>query len=175
MTVIAIDMETATLFIVGHHNSISRGALLLVSDVPVTPEGVKTEESDARVTRAVDRASPADRHRGDDGDRGKGREDQALSVLDVIALLPEHSEPAQYAPTTDLISRGEVGPAALGGPFDPAAQMPRRGSSRWKGLTVSLAKGVGRVSPRRPVGALRDHGQVAAVDHQGRQRQGPVG
>jgi len=51
MTVIAIDMETATLFIVGHHNSISRGALLLVSDVPVTPEGVKTEESDARVTR----------------------------------------------------------------------------------------------------------------------------
>jgi len=51
MTVIAIDMETATLFIVGHHNSISRGALLLVSDVPLTPEGVKTEESDAQVTR----------------------------------------------------------------------------------------------------------------------------
>ncbi|MCP4590195.1 MAG: AMP nucleosidase [bacterium] len=51
MTVIAIDMETATLFIVGHRNEISRGALLLVSDVPITPEGVKTEESDARVTR----------------------------------------------------------------------------------------------------------------------------
>jgi AMP nucleosidase len=50
-TCIAIDMETATLFIVGHFNGISRGALLLVSDVPVTPEGVKTEESDARVTR----------------------------------------------------------------------------------------------------------------------------
>jgi AMP nucleosidase len=47
---IAIDMETATLFIVGHHNAISRGALLLVSDVPITPEGVKTEESDRRVT-----------------------------------------------------------------------------------------------------------------------------
>jgi AMP nucleosidase len=47
---IAIDMETATLFIVGHHNAISRGALLLVSDVPITPEGVKTEESDAKVT-----------------------------------------------------------------------------------------------------------------------------
>jgi len=50
MTCIAIDMETATIFIVGHYNEISRGALLLVSDVPVTPEGVKTEESDQRVT-----------------------------------------------------------------------------------------------------------------------------
>jgi len=47
---IAIDMETATLFIVGHHNHISRGALLLVSDVPLTPEGIKTEESDLNVT-----------------------------------------------------------------------------------------------------------------------------
>ncbi|HJQ75755.1 MAG TPA: AMP nucleosidase [Acidimicrobiia bacterium] len=50
LTAIAIDMETATLFIVGHHNSISRGALLLVSDVPTTPEGVKTEASDRQVT-----------------------------------------------------------------------------------------------------------------------------
>ncbi len=50
MTVIAIDMETATIFIVGHHNSIARGALLLVSDVPITPDGVKTEASDQLVT-----------------------------------------------------------------------------------------------------------------------------
>lgn len=50
MTAIAIDMETATVFIVGHKNEISRGALLLVSDVPVMPDGIKTEESDARVT-----------------------------------------------------------------------------------------------------------------------------
>jgi AMP nucleosidase len=50
MTCIGIDMETATLFIVGHYNQISRGALLLVSDVPMTPEGVKTQESDDRVT-----------------------------------------------------------------------------------------------------------------------------
>jgi AMP nucleosidase len=41
MTAIGIDMETATLFIVGHRNEIARGALLLVSDVPTTPEGVK--------------------------------------------------------------------------------------------------------------------------------------
>jgi AMP nucleosidase len=50
MTCIGIDMETATLFIVGHHNEIARGALLLVSDVPITPDGVKTEESDRLVT-----------------------------------------------------------------------------------------------------------------------------
>jgi AMP nucleosidase len=51
LTALAIDMETATIFVVGHHNEIARGALLLVSDVPITPEGVKTEESDAVVTR----------------------------------------------------------------------------------------------------------------------------
>jgi AMP nucleosidase len=50
MTCIAIDMETATIFIVGHYNEIARGALLLVSDLPMTPEGVKTEESDKQVT-----------------------------------------------------------------------------------------------------------------------------
>lgn len=50
MTCIGIDMETATIFIVGHANAIARGALLLVSDVPVTPDGVKTEESDKVVT-----------------------------------------------------------------------------------------------------------------------------
>jgi AMP nucleosidase len=51
MTCIGIDMETATVFIVGHHNEIARGALLLVSDTPFTPEGVKTEESDRVVTQ----------------------------------------------------------------------------------------------------------------------------
>lgn len=50
LTCIGIDMETATIFIVGHYNEISRGALLLVSDVPITPDGVKTEESDQVVT-----------------------------------------------------------------------------------------------------------------------------
>ena len=50
-TPIAIDMETATIFVVGHCNQIARGALLLVSDLPMTPEGVKTQASDARVTR----------------------------------------------------------------------------------------------------------------------------
>ena len=50
MSCIGIDMETATLFIVGHANQISRGALLLVSDVPITPDGVKTEDSDKKVT-----------------------------------------------------------------------------------------------------------------------------
>jgi len=47
---IAIDMETATIFIVGFVNSIPKGALLLVSDNPMVPEGVKTSKSDKSVT-----------------------------------------------------------------------------------------------------------------------------
>ena len=47
---IAIDMETATLFSVGFHNGIPTGALLLVSDMPMVPEGVKTSHSDVTVT-----------------------------------------------------------------------------------------------------------------------------
>lgn len=50
-TSIAVDMETATIFIVGHSNQIARGALLLVSDTPFTPEGVKTSDSDNRVSQ----------------------------------------------------------------------------------------------------------------------------
>jgi AMP nucleosidase len=46
----AIDMETATIFAAGFANSIPTGALLLVSDQPMVPEGVKTEDSDRRVT-----------------------------------------------------------------------------------------------------------------------------
>ncbi len=51
LSCLAIDMETATIFIVGHKNGIPRGALLLVSDVPVVPDGIKTESSDREVTR----------------------------------------------------------------------------------------------------------------------------
>ncbi|SFV33482.1 AMP nucleosidase [Thermoflavifilum thermophilum] len=46
----AIDMETATIFSVGFYNHIPTGALLLVSDQPMVPEGVKTAESDKKVT-----------------------------------------------------------------------------------------------------------------------------
>ena len=47
----AVDMETATLFTTGFANHIPTGALLLVSDQPMIPEGVKTEKSDNLVTR----------------------------------------------------------------------------------------------------------------------------
>ena len=47
---LGIDMETATIFIVGFVNHIPKGALLLVSDSPMTPEGVKTSRSDVTVT-----------------------------------------------------------------------------------------------------------------------------
>ncbi len=46
----AIDMETATVFAVGFANKIPTGALLLVSDQPMVPEGVKTAESDKIIT-----------------------------------------------------------------------------------------------------------------------------
>lgn len=46
----AIDMETATIFTCAFANRIQAGALLLVSDAPMTPEGVKTEVSDKLVT-----------------------------------------------------------------------------------------------------------------------------
>lgn len=47
----AIDMETATIFTVGFANEIPTGALLLVSDQPMIPEGVKTAESDKKVSQ----------------------------------------------------------------------------------------------------------------------------
>lgn len=49
--VMAIDMETATVFTTAFANEIPAGALLLVSDQPMIPEGVKTEISDMTVTR----------------------------------------------------------------------------------------------------------------------------
>jgi AMP nucleosidase len=46
----AIDMETATIFVVGFDNEIPSGALLLVTDQPMISTGIKTTESDRRVT-----------------------------------------------------------------------------------------------------------------------------
>ena len=51
MRCMAIDMESATIFIVGFANAIPSGALLLVSDQPMIPDGIKTEEIDKLVTR----------------------------------------------------------------------------------------------------------------------------
>jgi AMP nucleosidase len=47
---IAIDMETATIFVAAFKNQMPAGALLLVSDMPMTREGIKTEASDKVVT-----------------------------------------------------------------------------------------------------------------------------
>ncbi|TVR48565.1 MAG: AMP nucleosidase [Puniceicoccaceae bacterium] len=47
----AVDMETATIFSAGFANHIPVGALLLVSDQPMIPEGVKTEASDRNVSQ----------------------------------------------------------------------------------------------------------------------------
>ncbi len=50
MRCMGIDMETATLFTTGFANKIPTGALLLVSDQPMISRGIKTSESDVRVT-----------------------------------------------------------------------------------------------------------------------------
>jgi AMP nucleosidase len=47
----AVDMETATIFTTGFYNQIPSGALLLVSDQPMIPEGIKTASSDKKVTQ----------------------------------------------------------------------------------------------------------------------------
>jgi len=49
--VMAVDMETATIFTTGFFNQIPSGALLLVSDQPMVPEGIKTSASDRKVTQ----------------------------------------------------------------------------------------------------------------------------
>ncbi|PIP18086.1 MAG: AMP nucleosidase [Parcubacteria group bacterium CG_4_10_14_0_8_um_filter_35_7] len=46
----AIDLETATLFIVGFANEIPTGALLLVSDQPMISSGVKTDKTDKLIS-----------------------------------------------------------------------------------------------------------------------------
>lgn len=48
--VMAIDMETATIFTCGFANHIPTGALLLVSDQPMISSGVKTDKSDQHIT-----------------------------------------------------------------------------------------------------------------------------
>jgi AMP nucleosidase len=47
----AVDMETATIFMTGFANHIPSGALLLISDQPMVPEGIKTAKSDRKVTQ----------------------------------------------------------------------------------------------------------------------------
>lgn len=47
----AVDMESATIFTTGFYNQIPSGALLLVSDQPMIPEGIKTSKSDHKVTQ----------------------------------------------------------------------------------------------------------------------------
>ena len=51
----AVDMETATLFTVGFYNRIPTGALLMISDQPMLPDGVKTDRSDKEVTKKFSR------------------------------------------------------------------------------------------------------------------------
>ena len=78
--VIGIDMETATIFVVGFVNHIPKGALLLVSDNPMTPEGVKTTRSDKAVTEKYRASAPGDRHPLADRAARLGRVGEASAV-----------------------------------------------------------------------------------------------
>jgi AMP nucleosidase len=51
----SIDMETATLFTVGFHNRIPTGALLLVTDQPMVPDGIKTKIEDDKNAKLYDK------------------------------------------------------------------------------------------------------------------------
>ena len=51
----SIDMETATLFSVGFHNRIPTGALLLVTDQPMIPDGIKTNKEDDKNSKLYDK------------------------------------------------------------------------------------------------------------------------
>ena len=51
----SIDMETATLFSVGFHNRIPTGALLLVTDQPMIPDGIKTHKEDDKNSKLFDK------------------------------------------------------------------------------------------------------------------------
>jgi AMP nucleosidase len=46
----AIDMETATIFVAAFKNQMPAGALLLVSDMPMTEAGIKTEAGDKKTS-----------------------------------------------------------------------------------------------------------------------------
>lgn len=45
----AVEMECATLFAVGYKRRVSTGALLLISDMPLKPEGIKTKEGSKKL------------------------------------------------------------------------------------------------------------------------------
>ena len=51
----SIDMERATLFTVGFHNRIPTGALLLVTDQPMVPDGIKTKIEDDKNSKLFDK------------------------------------------------------------------------------------------------------------------------
>ena len=47
----AIEMECATLFMAGYHHKLPVGALLLISDLPLNPDGVKTKKFSEQIFR----------------------------------------------------------------------------------------------------------------------------
>ena len=83
----AVDMETATIFTVGFFNKIPAGALLLVSDQPMIPEGIKTAESDQVVTREYTDLHLQGGHRLAQGNHQRRSDRQTFKILAMLTAL----------------------------------------------------------------------------------------
>ncbi len=79
--VMAVDMETATIFMVGFANEIPTGALLLVSDQPMAPGGREDDRERPEGRRFLRRQAPEDRHRLPEAADQQGADGEAPQVL----------------------------------------------------------------------------------------------
>ena len=117
----AIDMETATIFMTGFVNEIPTGALLLVSDQPMMPEGVKTAKSDAQVDANLRQRPPEDRHRLPQAAHQQGPHGEAPEILK--KSRDRLFDPRLLGHTGSASTAGDVFGSAVARP--DASQMPR--------------------------------------------------
>ena len=107
----AIDMETATIFAAGFANHIPTGALLLVSDQPMIPEGVKTEASRSGGDRDLCRKAHQDRHRSPEAGAAPRAAASSICASRMISIRDAEggSRPAPAGNGGTTIARGGAG------------------------------------------------------------------
>ena len=88
MTCIGIDMETATVFIVGHHNEIARGCPASRFRYSVLPRRGENRRVRSRSNAGLVGYSPRHWHRGYDANWHQRRKDQTLPLLNFSVLPP---------------------------------------------------------------------------------------
>jgi AMP nucleosidase len=97
--VIAVDMETATIFTTGFYNEITTGALLLVSDQPMTPRASRPPKATSGSTKVRHRPPP-DRHRLAEAADQQGAHGETPEILARCRSLLSPPGPAGFAPFT---------------------------------------------------------------------------